>query len=174
LERYKGSDNLIHAYNIIKKEHKAVLLIVGASESDEFYKQAKQSGAIIFPRQAHENLVGFYQAADIFILPGSEQYNRWGGIGINTIESLACNTPVIAGTLTHFPQSINNIGICASKSSDIISAVEYILKNYTEFSNCRGIAQKYYDWQIIAYNTCLIYEKLFRKYYNIALERTDV
>jgi len=173
LDRYKGSDNFIHAYPIIKKERNAVLLIVGASESDEFYKQAIHSGAIILPRQAHEDLVRFYQAADIFILPGSEQYNRWGGIGVNTIESLACNTPVITGTLSHFPQPNAKIGILASKSSGIISAVDYILRNYNEFTHCREVAQKYYTWQIIAYNTYLIYEKLFRKYYNIKLEKNN-
>jgi glycosyltransferase involved in cell wall biosynthesis len=174
LDRYKGSDKLITAYQKSKYKYDLCLVIVGAKESDEYYQQAIQSGAFISPRQSHKNLVKFYQAADIFVLPGSEQYNQWGGIGVNTIESLACNTPVITGTLTHFPQSINKIGVLASKSPDIISAVEYILKNYTEFSGCREIAQKYYDWQIIANNTYNIYEKLFRMYYNIKLEKVNV
>lgn len=174
LDRYKGSDKLIEAYQILKNKYNLSLVIVGASELDEYYKRAIRCGAIIFPRQPHKNLQQFYQSADIFVMPGSMQYNHWGGIGINTIESLACNAPVITGTLSHFPQSIDKIGVLASKSSDIISAVEYILKNNKNFNTCREIARTYYDWQIIANITFLTYKRLFKKYYNITLEKTNV
>ena len=174
LDKYKGSDKLIKAYQILKNNYNLCLVIVGASEIDEYFEQAVRSGAIIFSRQPHKNLRQFYQSADIFVLPGSEQYNRWGGIGINTIESLACNTPVITGTLSHFPQPIDKIGVLASKSSDIIRAVEYILNNYNKFNNCREIARTYYDWQIIANTIYLTYKILFQKYYNITLEKNNV
>jgi glycosyltransferase involved in cell wall biosynthesis len=173
LDRYKGCNKLITAYETLKNNFDIKLLIVGAKESDEFYQDATRVGAIIYPRQPHTKLIQFYQSSDIFILPGSEQYNQWGGIGINTIESLACNTPVVSGTLSHFPQSIDNIGVIASSSTDIISAVNYILKNNNKFSACREIARTYYDWQIIAENTYNIYEKLFKKYYNIKLHKDN-
>lgn len=173
LDQYKGSDKLIKAYQILKAKYNLILVIVGANESDKFYQPAVQSGAIIFPRQSHNVLVKFYQASDVFVMPGSKQYNLWGGIGINTIESLACNTPVITGTLSHFPESINKIGMLASKPYEIINAVEYMLNNYNKFNDCRDIARKHYDWSLIANNTFNIYEKLCRKYYNIKLEKTN-
>jgi D-inositol-3-phosphate glycosyltransferase len=173
LDRYKGSDKLIEAYQILKNKYNLSLVIVGASELDEYYKRAIRCGVIIFPRQPHKNLQQFYQSADIFILPGSKQYNRWGGIGINTIEALACNIPVITGTLNNFPVSSTQVGILANNVSDIINATEFILKNPDKFNKCRDLAQKYFDWKPIIDNTYQIYKDLFNKYYDIKLVKAN-
>lgn len=138
-----------------------------------FYKEAINCDAIVFPRQPHSKLQSFYQASDIFILPGSEQFNRWGGIGISTIEALACNTPVVSGTLIHFPNNYQKLGVCAHSESEVINGIDYIFQHPDKFANCRESARKYYDWSNIVNNTCSIYEKLFYKYYKIKLEKND-
>ena len=173
LDKYKGSDKLIKVYQILKNNYDLCLVIVGASEIDEYYEQAFRSGAIILPRQPHKNLRQFYQSADIFVMPGSMQYNRWGGIGINTIEALACNIPVITGTLGNFLLSNKQVGILASSVSEITNAIDYILKNHDKFKDCRNLAQKYFDWKPIINNTYQIYKDLFNKYYNIKLTKTN-
>lgn len=170
LDRYKGSDKLLQAFSYLKQTYKIELIIIGAAESDQFYNLAIAQGAKVFTRQAHEELIKFYQAVDILVLPGSSSYNQWGGIGVNVIESLACNTPVVSGTLQNFPDDYSQLGVFASNTQEIIDGVKYILNNPAQFSQCRTIAQKYYDWQIIAKNTLTIYQHLFLKYYNIKLE----
>lgn len=170
LDRYKASDKLILAFNKIKEKIPVACVIVGAHASDPCYDFAHESGCEIIARQAHEQLAQYYQAADVLILPGSDQYNKWGGIGVNVIEALACNTPVVGGTLKHFPEDHSQVGILASAPEQIAAAVMQIFANPAQYSQCRAIAQKHYDWQIICRNTFAIYETLFLKYYNQKLE----
>ena len=173
LDSYKGCDKLLSTYTKLKNSYGIRLVIVGASNRDEFYNDAIKSSAIVFPRQSHDNLKLFYQSADVFVLPGSEQYNRWGGIGVNTIESLACNTPVVSGTLSHFPSNYRNLGVYAITTEQITDGIKYVLSHPDEFFCCREIAQNYYDWQKIADNTYNIYKQLFLSYYNTRLEKSN-
>lgn len=168
LNRYKGGDKVINVYKKFKDKN-VKLIIVGASESDAFYKDAIENQAMIFSRLSNEELKLFYQAADVFVLLSS----GWGGIGVSTIESLACGTPVVTGTLQHFPHNHQNLGILATDTDQIFNGIEYIFNHQDKFNNCREIAQKYYDWKQIANNTFCIYRKLFLQYYNIKLEKSD-
>jgi glycosyltransferase involved in cell wall biosynthesis len=170
LDQYKASDKFIHAFNKIKNIVQIESVIVGTQESDQYYDLARKSGCKIISRQAHDRLKQYYQAADLLVLPGSDQYNQWGGIGVNVIESLACNTPVVSGTLGHFPEDSSQIGILAAQADQIVDGVKYILNNPAQFSRCRESAQKHYAWKTIAQNTFAIYERLFLEYYNQNLE----
>ncbi|MBS4015013.1 MAG: glycosyltransferase family 4 protein [Candidatus Latescibacteria bacterium] len=170
LDQYKASAEVIYAFNKLKDKMPVESIIVGAQVSDPYYNLALKSGCTIIPRQRHDRLKQYYQTADLLVLPGSDQYNKWGGIGVNVIESLACNTPVVSGTLCHFPEDCSQIGILASKTEKIADGVMHILNNPAQYSRCRELAQKYYDWKIIAQNTFTIYERLFLEYYNQNLE----
>lgn len=170
LDQYKASDKVISTYNELKKHLPIQCLVVGAQQTDQYYDLAQQSGCQIIPRQPHDSLIQYYQSADVLVLPGSDEYNKWGGIGVNVIEALACDTPVVSGTLKHFPEDNSKLGVLASDSAQIINGINYILNNPTHFTHCREIAQKYYDWQKIAWQTYAIYQKLFIEYYNTKLE----
>jgi glycosyltransferase involved in cell wall biosynthesis len=169
LTSYKGADKLIRVAKELKNLTDIKVVIVGADPSDEYYSQAEAAGLKIFPRLAHNLLISYYQASDIFILPGSPIYNEWGGIGIATIEALACNTPVISGTLKHFPGDYKPVGIRAQEPSEIIKAVQNILQNPHQTQNYCLMAQQYYDWKVIAQNTIALYKKLLSRYYNLKI-----
>ncbi len=169
LNRFKGCDKTIEVYNKLKQKYNIICIMVGASESDELYKTAKNSGVIIFPRQPHENLKLFYQASDVYIYPGNKIHDDWSGIGISTIEAIACNLPVVAPTLKHFPDDFRKIGFCTANTEEIIESIEYIFNNTKQYNNIRQCAQKYYDWQNISNETYKIYQRLFDKYYKIKL-----
>ncbi|MEO0092874.1 MAG: glycosyltransferase family 4 protein [candidate division WOR-3 bacterium] len=169
LQRYKGCDVALEVYQELKKEYNIKLLLVGGSETDELYGAAKASQAVIFPRQPPELMPTFYSAADVTILPGTKPLTEWGGIGISLIESLACGTPVVGGTLRNFWGEISRIGVLAVTKREIIEGVKLILNNPEKFHHCRTEAQRYYNWQVIAQNTIAVYQKLARKYYPTAL-----
>jgi glycosyltransferase involved in cell wall biosynthesis len=171
LDRYKGSDKVINVYRKIKEKYNAVLLVIGASSTDTFYNEAVKTGTVIFPRQPHDALQNYYRAADIFILPGSDQFNLWGGIGISTIEALACNVPVITGTLHHFPGDHRKLGFDAFNDKEIINGIDYIFSNPNQFVSCRTTAEKYYNWTYIANNTFNTYQRLFNKYHGVSLDK---
>jgi glycosyltransferase involved in cell wall biosynthesis len=139
--------------------------LVGGSEDDALYVYAKTNGAIIFPRQPNELLPDFYSAADVTLLPGTKPLKDWGGIGIALVESLACGTPVVAGTLKNFPGEISKIGFLTTTKKEIIDGIEFILKNSEKFKQCRDEAKKYFDWQVIAQKTISIYHRLAQEYY---------
>jgi glycosyltransferase involved in cell wall biosynthesis len=165
LQKYKGCEIVIDIYKELRNKYNIRLLLVGGSEDDALYVYAKTNGAIIFPRQPNELLPDFYSAADVTLLPGTKPLNDWGGIGIALVESLACGTPVVAGTLKNFPGEIAKIGFMATTKNEIIDGIEFILKNPEKFEQCRDEAKKYFDWQVIAQNTISIYHQLAREYY---------
>ncbi len=166
---YKGCDQVINAYQKLKTKYDIDLVMVGVSNADELYQSAVKAGAKIFSRVNHEELVDFYRSADVYVLPGSKIFNRWGGIGVSTIESLACNIPVVSGTLIHFPNKIYTVGFCAESFEQIINGIEYIFNHPQSFNGVREQAQKYYDWRVISQNTLKIYQMLLDKYYNLQL-----
>ncbi len=142
-------------------------MLVGVSKSDELYQSAVDAGAKIFPRVEPNELIDFYRSADVYILPGSKIFNRWGGIGVSTIESLACNVPVVSGTLQHYPDKIDEVGFYAVDLEQTIKGIEYIFTNQQKFNKCRERAQKYYDWNCIMQKTLNVYQYLLDKYYKI-------
>jgi len=171
LNRYKGGDSVISAFNKLKEKYDISCVIVGASQSDELYKQAINNGVIVFPRQPHNNLNLFYRAADVYVYPGNKTVNAWAGIGVSTCEAIACNTPVVSATLLHFPDDYKKVGFYATNTEEIVERVDYIFQHQEEFINGQKIAQKYYNWENIASSTYRIYQQLFYKYYKIKLER---
>ncbi|MEO0075641.1 MAG: glycosyltransferase family 4 protein, partial [candidate division WOR-3 bacterium] len=102
LNQYKGSNKVIEAFNQLKKKYMIECLMVGVNESDRYYSYAKNNDVKLYNRQPHQSLIKFYQAADVLVFPASDNFIKWGGLGVNVMESLACNVPVVSATLIHF------------------------------------------------------------------------
>ncbi|MEO0132549.1 MAG: glycosyltransferase family 4 protein [candidate division WOR-3 bacterium] len=170
LTKYKGADKLISAIRELKNQIQLSCLVIGADENDEYYAEAQKIGLEILNRVAHDLLVSYYQAADVFVLPGSHGFNKWGGIGVATIEALATNTPVITGTLQHFPGDYHRLGIWANTTKELVIGIKQILSNPATYNQCRIFAQQYYDWKYIAYNTFSVYNELLNKYYRLNIK----
>lgn len=97
LVRRMGIDRLIHAMADVVRVHPDVRLFIGGdgpmrSEYEELIRQLGLSSHVkLLGRISNEELVQYYQAADISLVPTL----TLEGFGLITVESLACGTPVL-------------------------------------------------------------------------------
>lgn len=97
LVRRMGIDRLIHAMADVVRVHPEVRLLIGGdgpmrAEYEELIRQLGLSSNVkLLGRISNEELVQYYQAADISLVPTL----TLEGFGLITVESLACGTPVL-------------------------------------------------------------------------------
>ncbi|NMO95713.1 glycosyltransferase family 4 protein [Paenibacillus lemnae] len=97
LVRRMGIDRLIQAMVDIVKQHPDTLLFIGGdgplrSELEAQIVQLNLTAHVkLLGRISNEELVRYYQAADISLVPTQ----TLEGFGLITVESLACGTPVL-------------------------------------------------------------------------------
>lgn len=97
LVRRMGIDRLIHAMAHVVRVHPEVRLFIGGdgpmrAEYEELIRQLGLSSNVkLLGRISNEELVQYYQAADISLVPTL----TLEGFGLITVESLACGTPVL-------------------------------------------------------------------------------
>lgn len=95
---YKGIELLLRCVQLVSRQRHITLLVVGggASRYDTYYQRlAAQLGVAdivrFFPNASRGDVIGFYQAADIFCMPSIETY------GIAILEAMSCGcVPVVA------------------------------------------------------------------------------
>ncbi len=106
-----GLDNLIKAMPaIVAKRPNALLLIGGKGPEREHLQQlitqnGLQNHIRLLGFIADEELAGYYQAADVFVLPTL----ALEGFGLVTTEALACGTPVIGTPVGATPEILSQL-----------------------------------------------------------------
>jgi len=125
---------LIAAFNEIRKAYDLQLVIIGdGPERQRLTNLCKELGCADRVRfagfVAPQKLVSWYCAADVFVLPSSDE--TWGVV---VLESLACGTPVIVSDMVgSAPDVVNSpeVGsiIPANDVSALTRALELRLKN---------------------------------------------
>ena len=168
--RITAIDSLIRMCKKIKNEHEEVqLLSVGGYKTDEFYQMGKDAGAIMVERTKTNLMLKYYQAADISVYPVFEQrIVNSGGFGYATAEALACGLPLISNNIIHFPgtrEERDKIGMTMESEEILEKNIIYMLNNLGRFDECRRIAKKYFDVDVIMKAHLDKYEELFQKYY---------
>ncbi|MCX8015277.1 MAG: glycosyltransferase, partial [candidate division WOR-3 bacterium] len=138
-----------------------------------YYSLAEKNGIVVFPRQPHNRLNLFYCAADVYIYPCDKNIKFWSGIGVSTLEAIACNRPVVSSTLIHFPNNHQTVGFYAEDIDEITNAIEYIFRHPEQYNDLQKYILKYYSWSSIANHTYVVYQQLFKKYYNIELTKAN-
>ena len=107
-----GLSNLITAISLCGPlRSKLHLIIAGSGQLSEKLKNQSEkmglSDEITFPgRISEKNLVKYYQAADVFILPT----RRLEGFGLATVEAMASGLPVIGTPVGATPEIISQFG----------------------------------------------------------------
>jgi len=108
IEPVKGYELLISAAALLPAEDKVKVVIVGGDEKSEIQvahlkKLAADLGIsdrIIFAGLVeHQNLPLYYNAADLTVIP-----SFYESFGLVALESLACGTPLVAGSTGIFPE----------------------------------------------------------------------
>lgn len=116
---HKNLSTLVTAYSKLINDtvHKDIkLVLVGDYEKDvflidkdlnELLKQLHLTDRIIFTGfVSDEELVYFYNAATVFVLPSFME-----GFGLPALEAMACGTPVIGSKTTSLPEVVGDAGL---------------------------------------------------------------
>jgi glycosyltransferase involved in cell wall biosynthesis len=117
-----GLSNLIKAISLCGPlRSKLHLIIAGSGQLAEMLKNQSEtlglSSEITFPGKiSEEDLIRYYQAADLFILPT----RKLEGFGLATLEALASGLPVIGTPVGATPEIISQFGkgwLCEDSSA---------------------------------------------------------
>ncbi len=106
LEARMGLDNLLRTMAIVKLRRPDTMLLIGGAGSLRGVLEAQSRALGVDDRVKFlgfvpdEALPGYYQAADVFVLPTRELE----GFGLVTVEALACGTPVLGTPVGATPE----------------------------------------------------------------------
>ena len=164
----RGIDLALKAFQILKKKYDVELVWIDSIPGQPLHNEAKEMGARVCGFVPLETLILYYNAADVYVFPSFERrlLKVGAGIGVATIESLACGVPAVATALKHFPtDERRKVGKIPKDEEDVVKCISGIFEDPSTYKDCREVAKKYYSWNVIINNTIEIYDELFDKYY---------
>jgi glycosyltransferase involved in cell wall biosynthesis len=129
---YKGLQYLLEA----SKEVEAKFLLIGEgtlrSELERYVvKNFLQEKVYFLGEVNNDDLLSYYQASDVFVLPSS---HRSEAFGISLLEAMSCQLPLVStelGTGTSFVNLHNQTGVVVPprNSKTLSQAINYLLTN---------------------------------------------
>jgi glycosyltransferase involved in cell wall biosynthesis len=166
---FKGLDYLLDALKMLKRDFPDIqLTIVGEGELKRHYQRKAVllnlgENVSFVGEVKQEELVSYYNAASLFILPSTEIE----GFGIVLLEAMACHVPVIATSIVGTSGDIKkyNAGIVVEprKADELAQAITTILNQPALAEemgrNGRRLVEEKYDWKNIARQIESIYLK---------------
>jgi phosphatidylinositol alpha-1,6-mannosyltransferase len=170
LQRRKGHDMVIRALPLIKaKFPRAMYLIVGAGEEFAYLQalvdEMGVADSVIFTGcVADEELLGYYVACDVFIMPNREIDGDIEGFGMVYLEASAAGKPVIGGrsggTSDAILDGITGLRVDGTSVAQIADAVISLL-NESETSRIMGErgrlwVEREFTWESIVNKTHLL------------------
>lgn len=115
----KALQILLNQYNI---KHKLVLIgsPVDINILDLIRKNNLQKNIILLSNIPDEDLVYFYNLADVFIFP-----SLYEGFGLPVLEAMACGCPVITSNTSSLPEVVGDVAIKVNPTSvdEIVDAI---------------------------------------------------
>jgi phosphatidyl-myo-inositol dimannoside synthase len=183
LQRRKGHDMVIRALPRIKaKFPQAMYLIVGAGEEFAYLQALVEemdvADSVIFAGcVADEELLGYYAACDVFIMPNREIDGDIEGFGMVYLEASAASKPVIGGrsggTSDAILDRITGLRVDGTSVAQIADAVIALLSD-SETSRIMGErgrlwVEQEFTWESIVDKTHLLVSAI----HHTALQRSD-
>lgn len=168
----KNLRTVLEAFALFHKENKRVhLLLIGYTtlkgSLDDLHDQIKQLGigdaVHIITNVPDEELVAFYNLADIFLFP-----SLYEGFGLPPLEAMACGTPVIASHVASIPEVLGDACVYVDPldSEEIARQIEMLMlnKQLCEEKIASGLKQAAkYTWQRYCDATYEVYKEVWGK-----------
>lgn len=171
VEARKNLTTLIKAFHKLKKSglsHKLAIIGGMGWQHQEVLREIKRldlQSEVVFPGYVpEEDLVKFYNAADLFVYP-----SLYEGFGLPPLEAMACGTPVVTSNTSSLPEVVGDAGIMVDPL-DVDALADSMHRVLTEdalHENLRnmGIARaQEFSWEKTARKTWQIYEKVLEDY----------
>ncbi|OGY89715.1 MAG: hypothetical protein A2927_00160 [Candidatus Komeilibacteria bacterium RIFCSPLOWO2_01_FULL_45_10] len=163
---FKGVNYLIKAVEFLNRDDYR-LIIVGDGDLKPVYENMVESSAlserVVFTGYVpDEELIKYYNLADIFILPSIDQSEAFGMV---LLEAMACAKPVIAtdlaGVREVVEKKINGLLVKPKNPELLAKLINELLNNPAlcqEYGqNGRAKVEKFYGWDIVTENLLKIY-----------------
>jgi len=98
IQRYEGVDRLVAMFELLKKELKNCNLVVAGRyiNGEEKYIDLKKQGIVYLGSLAQEKVVKLINAADVCIIPYTDNNQVTYGFPYKLIEYMACKAPIVA------------------------------------------------------------------------------
>ncbi len=168
--RYKGLDILLKSLQIVKKEVPNLKLLVGGKGVLTNYYMNKAASMDLDSNVeftgfiSDEDIVDYYNQADVFVLPSTSSSQE--GFGIVALEALACETPVITTNIVGVAEDLVKVnGGLVVPPKDPLKLAEAILRIIKDKDlqlrmgeRGRKLVIDKYTWKSVASNM----EKLYR------------
>ena len=173
---HKNINGLVKAFAEVKKNsdlpHQLVLSgkIVDSdvyAEANDIVKNNGIESHIKFLGEIpEEDLVGFYNLADLCIYP-----SLYEGFGLPPLEAMACGIPVVASDKASIPE-ISGDGACltdAANANALANSIIEVCKNHDYRNKLieKGYKRaEFFTWEKTASQTMALYDDLFKKFYD--------
>jgi glycosyltransferase involved in cell wall biosynthesis len=108
-----------------------------------------------------EDLVAFYNLADIFVYP-----SMYEGFGMPPLEAMACGTPVVCSNAASLPEVVGDAAVTLDPDDTQVwvAAIERVLNDTALQSDLRerGLKRaRQFTWERTAQKTLEVYQELF-------------
>ena len=169
LEKRKGADYLLRAYERVKRDiPNSRLIIVGPGTKlrDKYEKQVKKRSlkdVVFVGRTSHEELPRYYKTADVFCTPAT----GWESFGIVLLEAMAVGKPIVASNIEGYASILTHgaegLLVPPKDEKSLAQALTSLLNDekLRQEMGAKGILKaKEYDWKNVAQRVEALYGKV--------------
>jgi phosphatidylinositol alpha-mannosyltransferase len=169
LEKRKGADYLLKAYEQVKRDiPNSRLIIVGPGTKlrDKYEKQVKRRSLkdVIFVGYTnYEELPRYYKTADVFCAPAT----GWESFGIVLLEAMAVGKPIVASNIDGYASILSHgtegLLVPPKDEKSLAQALTSLLNDekLRRKMGAKGILKaKEYDWKNVAQRVEALYSKV--------------
>ncbi len=155
----KGVKKIIDTHQKIKDKYNTYLILIGGNKGDKYYNYCKKFADLVLDRIEHKFIPKYFSAADVYCMVCAEEKAKYGGLGIASMEAVACNIPILNSNLKDAPREISaKIGYEVHSTEDLVDKMISIFQNKGKFTDLRSISKPYFSWEGVINNTLKLYK----------------
>lgn len=161
--RHKNIEGLLKAFEILKKEIPAKLVLIGKiPEGFRVDNEAFLSDTLTPGFVSDEELTAWYKIASVFVFP-----SFYEGFGLPGLEAMTAGTPVVASNRSSLPEIFQDASLYfdPSKPQEIADKMRMVISDKVisdQLIKKGKIQAKKYSWKKTAQETLKIYNSIGR------------